>query len=181
MKRRELGRVGGVVGNLLLVVAFVALLMSVIWPRVADRAFTARVEEVVGDIERLRGAVTEVREATGTWPPTGPAEALAPGLATSDGGASPEEESTGVTWRRLDSVEIPPPSIGVADSVPEAFDEAEQELPAPVPEFYHRGAISVRSQDPALLGSLLERYEGSFVHDGVWTLVLPSVPAPAGP
>ena len=31
--------------------------------------------------------------------------------------------SVRVTWRRLDSVEIPAPPTGVADSVPEAFDD----------------------------------------------------------
>lgn len=166
-------------GNTLLVVAVLALLAAVVWPRLADRAFAMRVDEVVADVERLRAAVTEVREGTGTWPPSGPAEALAPDLAPEDEDAA-TASSVRVTWRRLDSVEIPAPPTGVADSVPEAFDDVGQELPTPEPVFYHRGAISVRSQDPALLGVLLDRYRGSFVHDQVWTLILPRVPAPAG-
>ena len=175
-----MGRAGAVFGNLLLLMAVLTLLASVIWPRVTERAFAARVDEVVAEIERLRATVEAVREETGTWPPTSPAEAPASGAATSDGDEGPAG-SDGVIWRRLDSVEIPPPSVGVADSVPEAFDEAGQELPVPAPQFYHRGAISVRSQDPGILGTLLHRYPGSFVHDGVWTLVLPSAPAPPGP
>ncbi len=166
-------------GNTLLVVAVLALLAAVIWPRLADRAFAMRVDEVVADVERLRAAVTEVREETGTWPPSGPAEALAPGVAPEDDDAT-TASSAWITWRRLDSVEIPAPSTGVADSVPEALDDVGQELPTPAPVFYHRGAISVRSQDPALLGVLLHRYRGSFVHDQVWTLILPSVRAPSG-
>lgn len=179
MRRKGLGREGGALGNLLLVLAVLALLAAVVWPRLADRAFAARVDGVVADIEQLRAAVTEVRETTGTWPPTGPAEALAPTIAVEPVDGS-TDATAHVTWRRLESVEIPPPSTGIADSVPEALDDVGQEVPAPVPAFYHRGAISVRGQDPSVLGVLMERYRGSFVHDGVWTLVLPRVPVPPG-
>jgi hypothetical protein len=162
------------------VLSTLAVLAAVLYPRISDGAFSARVDAVALDVDRLRAAAVNAREETGTWPPTGPVELLVPGLTEADGESAPPDGAPRFTWRRLEAVEVPEPSTELADSIPEALAEAGLEPPAPEPSFYHRGAISVRSADPSLLGALLDRYPGSFVHDGVWTLLLARVPAPQG-
>ena len=173
-------RGGGSLGNVLLVLSTLAVLAAVVHPRLSDRTFAARVDAVAADVDRLRAAVAQVREETGTWPATAPVESIAPGLAGPVNEAETPEGAHRLAWRRLEAVEVPEPSTGVADSVPEALDQAEGAPLAPAPAFYHRGAISVRTADRSILGALLERYPGSFVHDGVWTLPLPRVAAPDG-
>jgi hypothetical protein len=174
------GRSGGTFGNVLLVMATLALLAAVMYPAARARGFEERVEAIVSDIELVRSTVDDIREETGTWPPSAAIGELVPGLLP-PGEAVGNSSGRGLEWRRLESVEVPPPSEGLARSVPEDADEPGQEVPVPDPTFFHRGAISLHSSDEEIMGALLDRFPGSFVHDGVWTLLLRRVTAPATP
>ncbi len=174
------GRAGGTFGNVLLVIATLSLLAAVMYPAARERAFDERIEAIVSDIELVRGTVEDVREETGSWPPSSAIAGLVPGLL-SPGEAIGSSLGRGLEWRRLESVEVPPPPEGVEDSVPEEDDELGQEAPTPEPTFFHRGALSLHTTDEEVIGALLDRYPESFVHDGVWTLLLPRVAVPPTP
>lgn len=174
------GRAGGTFGNVLLVMATLALLAAVMYPAARERAFEERLETIVSDIELVRGTVDDIREETGSWPPSSPIGELVPGLLA-PGEATGSSVGRGLEWRRLESVEVPPPPEGMAGSVPEEDDEPSQEVATPEPTFFHRGAISLHTSDEEITGALLDRYSGSFVHDGVWTLLLRRVTAPSTP
>lgn len=173
-------RAGSTFGNVLLVLAALALLAAVMYPASRERAFAERVETIVSDIELVRGTADDIREETGTWPPSSAIGELVPGLMP-PGEATGSSVGRGLEWRRLESVEVPPPPEGVAGSVAEEADEMGQEVPTPESTFFHRGAISLHTSDEEIIGALLDRYPGSFVHEGVWTLVLRRVTAPPTP
>lgn len=174
------GRAGGTFGNVLLVMATLSLLAAVMYPAARERAFDERVETIVSDVELVRGTVDDLREETGSWPPSSAIAGLVPGLL-SPGEAIGSSFGRGLEWRRLESVEVPRPPEGMAGSVPEDADELGREAPTPEPTFFHRGAISLHTSDEEIIGALLDRYPGSFVHDGVWTLLLPRVAVPPTP
>lgn len=174
------GRAGRTFGNVVLVMATLALLAAVMYPAARERAFDERVETIVSDIELVRSMADDIREETGTWPPSSAIGALVPGLLPPDQAVG-SAVGRGLEWRRLESVEVPPPPEGVAGSVPEEVDEVGQEVPTPRPTFFHRGAISLHTSDEEIIGALLDRYPGSIVHDGVWTLLLRRVTAPSTP
>lgn len=174
------GRAGSTFGNVLLVIATLAVLAAVMYPAARERAFDERVDTIVSDIELVRGTADDIREETGTWPPSSAIGELVPGLLP-PGGAAGRSVGRGLEWRRLESVEVPPPPEGVAGSIPEEADELGQEAPTPEPEFFHRGAISLHTSDEEIIGALLDRYPGSIVHDDVWTLLLRRVTAPSTP
>ena len=172
------GRTGATFGDVAIVLASFALLGALIYPRFREGAFETRVATVAGHVERIRSAADQARATTGSWPGTAPVAEVAPPV-TGTGSATDDDASDVLfEWRRLESVEVPPPPVGLEDSIPEQLDEVAQERPAPPPVFFHRGAISVHSGDEALLGALMRRYPDSFVHDTVWTLLLPRVRAP---
>lgn len=173
-------RTGGTFGNVLLVMATLALLAAVMVPAARERAFDERVETIVSDIELVRGTADDIREETGTWPPSSAIGELVPGLLPPSEAAG-SSVGRGLEWRRLESVEVPPPPEGVAGSVPEEADEPGQDLRTPQATFFHRGAISLHTSDEEIVGALLGRYPGSIVHDGVWTLLLRRVTAPSTP
>lgn len=174
------GRTGGTFGTVVLVLATLALLAAVLYPAARERAFDERVETIVSDIELVRSTADDLREETGTWPRSSAIGELVPGLLP-PGEATGTSVGRGLEWRRLESVEVPRPPEGVEGSVPEETDELGLEAPTPEPTFFHRGAISLHTSDEEIIGALLDRYPGSIVHDGVWTLLLRRVTAPSTP
>lgn len=180
MRLRVTGRAGATFGDVAIVFASFALLGALIYPRFREGAFEARVAAVAAHVERIRSAADQARVATGSWPGTGPVAEVAPPVTGTGAGSATDDHASDVLleWRRLESVEVPPPPVGLEDSIPEQLDEVAQDRPAPPPIFFHQGAISVHSGDEALLGALMRRYPDSFVHDTVWTLLLPRVRVP---
>jgi hypothetical protein len=162
------GRSGATFGNVLLALAALVLFAALMVPQWRATAAEERIEAVVSGIESVRAGAEATRDQTGVWPPSSPATALAPGLSLPD-------STTTMEWRRLESVVVPPPP---ADTVLPGADEPGLEPPMPTPEYFQRGAISLHTADDALLAVLLERYPASFVHDTVWTLLLPRVQVP---
>lgn len=122
-------------------------------------------------MDRLRAQAQAVLDATGSWPSTSTASAL-----VSD--PAPSDSTITLEWRRIASAVVPEAPSGNEAALPETDEASGPGPPAPTPEYFERGAISVHSVDEALLTRLLERYAGSFVHDTVWTLLLPKVAAP---
>lgn len=163
-------RVGGTVGNFLLALATLTLLVAVLAPRWRARAFEQRVVAVAAGVDSLRAEAEAVLAATGSWP----ASAEGPTFVRE---LPPRDSSVAMEWRRIASTVVPEPSSGVEASLPEADEGFGPEPPVPTPEYFERGAVSVHAGDDGLLARLLERYPDSFVHDTVWTLLLPRVSA----
>jgi hypothetical protein len=161
------GRSGATFGDVLLALAALVLFAALLVPQWRATAYEERIEAVVSGIESVLAGAESARDQTGAWPRSSPPTVLAPGLSLPD-------SSTTLEWRRLESVVVPPPPDAV---LPES-DDPGLEPPMPTPEYFHRGAISVRTADDALLAVLLERYPASFVHDTVWTLLLPRLQVP---
>ncbi len=162
------GRAGATFGNVLLALAALVLFAALLVPQWRAAAVEERIESVVSGIESVLAGAESARDQTGAWPPSAPATMLAPGLSLPD-------SSTTLEWRRLASVVVPPPPRD--NALPGAGDPGLGPS-MPTPEYFHRGAISVSTADEALLAVLLERYPASFVHDTVWTLLLPRVQVP---
>lgn len=160
--------------DVVLVLAALSVVLAVIYPRWRAGALEERVETVVGRVDQVVQAAEDARSASGTWPPTASEEDLLPGTAASEG--DDDEVEAVIEWRRMESVEVPsPPS---ADAEPSGGGtEPGQGTPPPTPAFFHRGVVSVHTTDETLLGALARRFAGSFVHDTVWTLLLPRTPA----
>ncbi|MEX2465941.1 MAG: hypothetical protein WD995_03475 [Gemmatimonadota bacterium] len=161
-------RTGSTLGNVLLLIATLVLVAGLLYPGWRARAFDQRVESVVAGVDMIRTAAEATLDETGAWPPTSSAEAVAPGLVAPD-------SSVVYEWRRIESAVVPEPPSGIEATLPEMDDEFGLDPPVPSPDYFHRGAISVHSGEEALLATLLQRYPGSFVHDTVWTLLLPRV------
>jgi hypothetical protein len=158
-------------GNVLLGLAALMLLAAVLAPGWRARAFEQRVEAVAAGVNGLRAEAEAILAATGSWPASAEGPALVPELP-------PGDSTVTLEWRRISSTVVPEPPSGVDAELPEADDGSGPEPPVPTPDYFERGAVSVHAGDDALLASLLERYPGSFVHDTVWTLLLPRVSAP---
>lgn len=180
---RGLGRRGAVLADALLVLAVLSVLAASLLPTLRDRAFERRVESVAAEVERRVAAATEVLDGTGTWPPTGSLDGeLSDGPDSGDASSGTREPGVpDLRWRRLESVDLPPPSAPVPETGAEPLDELGANVPDLEPTFHHRGLLSLASDDDALLGALLDRYPGSFVHEDRWTLVLPRTEAPPTP
>lgn len=163
-------RTGGAVGNVLLVLAALLVFVALLSPRWRARASAQHVGAAVHAVNAIRTEAEEVLDATGAWPPSSDGTDLAPDVVPEDSGVTFE-------WRRIASAVVPRPA-DVEATFPEMSDELGPEPPVAVPEYFARGAISVHTGNEAVLGGLLERYPGSFVHDTVWTLLLPRVSAP---
>lgn len=161
-------RSGATFGDVLLTLAALVLFAALLVPQWRATAAEERIDSVVSGIESVLTGAESARDQTGAWPPSSPTTVLAPGLALPD-------SSTTLEWRRLESVVVPPPA---PDTVLPGGDDLGLEPPMPTPEYFQRGAISVRTADDALLAVLLERYPASFVHDTIWTLLLPRVQVP---
>lgn len=156
----------------MLVLAALSLVLAVLYPHWKARMLQDRVDTAVDRVEQLIEAAEEARNEAGTWPPTASDEELTPAPPASEG----EVEGAGPTleWRRLESVEVPSPPSANTDPSGEGAD---QEPGTRSPVFFHRGAVSVHTANESVLGALSRRYPGSVVHDTVWTLLLPRVPA----
>lgn len=160
--------------DVVLVLAALSVVLALIYPRWRAGALEERVDTVVGRVDQLVQAAEEARSTSETWPPTASEEDLLPGTAANEG--DDEEVETVIEWRRMESVEVPSPPSADAEPSGEGTEPEEGTLP-PAPAFFHRGVVSVHTTDEALRGALARRFSGSFVHDTVWTLLLPRVPA----
>ena len=164
-------RKGGAASNVLLALAVLFLVAALLAPQWRTRMFDLRAESIAAGVDGLRAEAQRIMAATGSWPATSAGAALVSDF-------TPADSTVAMEWRRIASTVVPEPPSGVGAALPETDEVFGPEPPAPAPAYFERGAISVRSADEAVLGSLLERYPGSFVHDTVWTLLLPRISAP---
>lgn len=158
-------------GNVLIALAALMLLMAVLVPGWRAHVFEQRVEAVTAGVDSLSAEARALLAANGSWPASADGPALVQEWA-------PQDSTVVLQWRRIASTVVPEPPPNADAGLPEADEGFALEPPTPTPEYFERGAVSVHTGDDALLASLLERYPGSFVHDTVWTLLLPRVPAP---
>lgn len=175
---RARGRAGASFGDVLLVVASLALLAAIVYPQWRRRDLERRTEHTIAAVEGLRRAAEARLAAQGAWPPNADTALASAATGGQDGADGPGLAR--LEWRRLERAEGPAPIVDTSDATPEDEDVPNEAPPPPPPVFLHRGAISLHTADEAILGALLRRYPGSFVHDTVWTLLLDEVVAPAG-
>lgn len=161
--------------DVVLVLAVLSVVLAVLYPRWRASVLDERIDAVVGRVDQVVQAAEEARSTSGTWPPTGSEVTLPPGTAASEGGGGAEVEAV-IEWRRMQSVAVPSPPSADAEPSGEGTEPGQEALP-PAPAFFHRGVVSVHTTDETLLGALTGRFAGSFVHDTVWTLLLPRIPA----
>lgn len=171
-------RAGATFGDVLLLIAMAALVAAMIYPGIKARAMERHLETVVGEVETLLAAAERVRADTGTWPEVAPSGAIGRPLADTLRQGLPAYR---LEWRRLAIADVPEPLSDAEAEVPEDLDDGDRVPAPPEPSLHHVGLVSVHAADDAVFDALLGRYgaERSFVHDTVWTLVLPRSPAPA--
>lgn len=161
-------RRGATLGDVLLVLAGVALAAAVAYPRVQRGGLQARVEQAEAEVRTLADAVLRFRSEHGTWPQASSADTLAAEL----GALLPEGFSFAGTgyqlevhvWETLEEappVEPPTPSP-TAGAMPEP--PAAQAPPSALVGTV--AGVTVRSPETPLLAALLERLgsKASFVH-----------------
>jgi hypothetical protein len=169
--------------DVLMALGGLAVMASVAYPPLEQRAYERRVERVVSGIEAVKDAATRYRDSNGHWPGDGgprevPAE-LGPLLPSDLQLGTGEYE---LRWRVWKVVEIPPqpvpppvdssaPPPSMPDAAPPPAADSVGTRPPVVGEM---GGIEVRSSEEGLLAALLDRFgtARSFVRDSTWTLVL---------
>lgn len=175
--------------DVLLVLGGLAVVVSLVYPPLARRAYHHRVARVISGVEALRTAATEYRQRRGSWP-----EQADPGQVVADlaillpGDVALRTEDYTLGWTVWKVVEIPPqPEMPTVTTDAPPPDGRPTTPPAPSdsmgtrpPVVREMGGITVRSSQEGVLGALLERYgtARSFVRDSVWTLVLGTDPQP---
>ena len=173
----SLRRAGVTSGDVLLVVAGLALLAAAAYPRAA-RAFLGReVAAAQADVETVSGAAAAYRAQAGGWPaPTEAGEVpeeLAPHLPPGFSFRSGPYTLEWGRWEALGSV-APRPAEPPPGS-PDALEPPQADSAAPPPPVQGLGALTVHADDERILAALLERFGPgrSFVRERSWTLVLP--------
>lgn len=170
------GRRGIATGDVLLVLAGLALVGALAYPWISWEMTRRRAAGVIDAVESLRGAARRYYEIKNGWPPEAepgeiPTE-LAPFVPADLVMTAP---SHALDWDEWETVTLPKPPANV-ELEPPGLDEPPRTdvLKAPPPVFGDLVGITVHTRDPRVLGLLLDHYgrARSFVRDSTWTLLL---------
>ncbi len=159
---------GPTLSDALLVVASLALVVSLAGPYVRWTRFERRVGRVVLSIDSVRTSALRYRSRNGSWPEGTPTGEIPPELAAelSSGITSPNDGAR-LIWRRWSVVKPRSDEPAVATG---AADTAVSTVPA----LDSLASIGIRTTDESLLAALLLHYgpAASFVRDSTWTLII---------
>lgn len=166
-------------GDVVVALAGACLLAALISPTLAARRFQDRIETVSSEVEVIRSAAQQVRQATGSWPSSiNPAVVPAGfGGVFGDDGALVRDGYT-IDWELWEVVDrVPAPSS--AATLPDGADAPPPaSRPPTVAVVRPLASVSVHSPSGPLLAALTERFgaEQSFVRDSTWMLIVDLVP-----
>jgi len=158
-------RAGVTFAGVVLAIAVAGVVAAVLAPEWRERRMDRHIEAVVAEIDAVRARAEAAREASGDWPAE--VEVGAVGAMATGTGPSPS-----LAWRRMTSVEVPPPPVGPVG--PGNTLSSEPVAPTPA-RYFHQGTLSVLGADDAVVAALLTLYPRSFVHGRTWTLLLPRI------
>ncbi len=153
--------------NVALVVGGLALVISVILPRLHRKAFAERVEAAASDATAIRDLALRFRKEHGSLPGSA-ARGVAPNefdMLRND--TLPfNRPGYALQWNRWYRVRQP--------AVPRELPEEADTLPSPPPILEEFGGVTVFADDLHLLAALRERFgDISTVRSGSWTLFVP--------
>lgn len=173
-------RSGMAPGDALLVLASLAFVFAVAYPRLERVALHRRTAAVSFAVRTVQDGARRYWSEEGRWP-AGDAEGQVPAEMAPQlpDGFSFQHADYTLTWDRwetlealpVDSAQIPEPPILLGDvPAPAALDSLEVVPPRDIP----LGGITVRASDPRILAALLEEFgpARAFLREGSWTLVL---------
>lgn len=178
------GRGGFSTGDVLVVVALLALGAAVVRPHLNRTRFEGQVDAAAAAVRDLADAARAYHEREGSWPLDAPPGSVPDELAGTL--TLPDTTAFVVDWNLWKAVREPPedsaptltvslnPSPGMPPP-PEPMDTLSERPP---PSVLAVPGVSVRSGDPSLLAALLTRFgrSSSFVHQDTWTMILPPSP-----
>lgn len=173
--------------DVILALGTVALVASLVYPPLRQRAFRQRMEAIVAYVDAVRDAATRYRESAGHWPADAESGALPEGLAALlPADLVRRTADYALEWNRWDIVEVPPeaeqpsgelgtppPAASLPGTPPIPRSQADSVVTRP-PFVTALGGITVQTSEDAVLAALLDHYGSalSFVRDSSWTLVL---------
>lgn len=166
---------GPTLSDALLVLASLALIISLTGPYLRWTRFERRVTQVVLNVDSVRTAALRYRERNGTWPESAPAGEAPPGLASE---LSPRvglaSDGVRLVWRRWSVMKPRYEEPAVTFTPPDT-------LVSTAPALDSLGSISVRTPNESLLAALLLHYgsAASFARDSSWTLIVRPEPRPS--
>jgi hypothetical protein len=170
-----------VVGDALLVLATLALVFALAYPRIRRTAMRDHIAQAVADVEAVVDAAARFRAEQGTWPPASESGTVPPPLApylpagfSFTTSTFSLEMDVWETAREAPPPELPPPPPTGQDAPPPP--SADETPPSTV--FGAMGGITVRADDPRILAGLMDHFAGgrAFLHRGGWTLIIPTPP-----
>jgi hypothetical protein len=168
---------GATLADAFVAVSLLTLLAVLLYPAWSARAFRERVSAAITDVDAVASAARQSRTALGRWPSAASAGEPPPELSGLGGGPFARVAYTlsWTLWQVVDSVPAPPDP-----GPPPAPGDAPRATAPPLmlPVTRQVGAVSVRSNESALLAALLRHFgsDASFVLDSLWLLVLEEGP-----
>jgi len=187
-------RAGFATGDVLIVLSILSVGAAMVYPRLQERRFRERLDEVMAHVEAVRTGAMEYFTDQRGWPapaepgrvPSELASLLPPGFAFTNSGYTFE-------WRRWETVQAPPdaglaelPDVPELPELPELLNVGEPVVdttPSTRPPTIRTiAALTVHAGDDAILVELLDFYgsRASFVRDTTWTLMMPLRSDPVG-
>ena len=171
-------RAGLAVGDVLLVVAGVALALAMAYPRLERVLMGSRVDAAQADVEAVGAAAAAYRAERHEWPPAAEFGVVPPDLVGFlPRGFSFQSAAYGLKWDRWETVASFPPQEApeLRESLPDAvLPTPPDSLPLALLAIGTLGSVTVQSDDERILAALLERFgpSRSFIRGTAWTLVL---------
>lgn len=166
---------GATLADAFVAACLLTLLAVLLYPTWSAREFRERVNAAIADVDAVASAARQSRTVQGRWP-TAASAGEPPAELSGLGGPGGPFRRVGYTlswtvWQVVDSVPAPPDP-----GPPPAPGDAPRASAPPLMLLVTRpvGAVSVQSNDDALLAELLRHFGSgaSFVLDSLWLLVL---------